>query len=175
MLEVINVEQWMFTPPRRLLRCSTWRVARQATGLLLGPTGSGKSTLLGIIAGQLRPHRGVIRWRGSALADHCSQTLTRWAQRHVHRVDGDRIQHVATCPTVLRGLDSRRQRPTLVLVDELSRGLRVTDFEQQLLRLKAHWHQRVTLVIAEHVQHKARLHRHFPASTQFVLGCETGR
>jgi len=46
------------------LRSLSLRFEPSTMVALIGPNGSGKSTLFGVLAGQLRPSAGTIRWRG---------------------------------------------------------------------------------------------------------------
>lgn len=54
---------------------------------LIGPNGSGKTTLFNLLAGQLRPSAGTVRWRG--------QEITTWAPHRRCRAGINRTFQVA--------------------------------------------------------------------------------
>ena len=69
--------------------------AREVT-LLLGPSGSGKTTLLQVMGCMLRPTAGEVLLRGTSLAGHSLEELTRLRLRHFGFV----FQHYNLFPTL---------------------------------------------------------------------------
>jgi len=81
-------------------------VGAGVTGVF-GPSGSGKSTLLALIAGLLRPRRGVIRADGDVLVDTASDRFVPPWQRHFGLVfqDGQLFPHLTVRKNLLYGHD----------------------------------------------------------------------
>lgn len=74
---------------------------------VFGPSGSGKSTLLALIAGLLRPGRGVIRADGDVLVDTASDRFVPPWERHFGLVfqDGQLFPHLTVRRNLLYGHD----------------------------------------------------------------------
>jgi molybdate transport system ATP-binding protein len=81
-----------------------------STGIC-GPSGCGKSTLLALIAGLLRPHRGVLRFDGVTLVDTAAGTWVPPWRRHFALVfqDGQLFPHLTVRENLLYGY--RRRAP----------------------------------------------------------------
>ncbi|HEY5849268.1 MAG TPA: ATP-binding cassette domain-containing protein [Lysobacter sp.] len=81
-------------------------VGAGVTGLF-GPSGSGKSTLLALIAGLLRPSRGVIRADGDVLVDTATDAFVPPWDRHFGLVfqDGQLFPHLTVRRNLLYGHD----------------------------------------------------------------------
>ena len=64
---------------------------------LFGPSGSGKTTLLHVVAGLIRPHRGMVRVEGRVLADTASGTFLPPHRRRIGYVfqDGRLFPHLS--------------------------------------------------------------------------------
>ena len=79
-----------------------------ATGVF-GPSGCGKSTLLAIIAGLLKPQRGMLRLDGELLVDTAARLFVPAWQRHVALVfqDGQLFPHLSARENLLYGYRRR--------------------------------------------------------------------
>lgn len=79
-----------------------------ATGVF-GPSGCGKSTLLAIIAGLLKPQRGMLRLDGELLVDTAAGLFVPAWQRHVALVfqDGQLFPHLSARENLLYGYRRR--------------------------------------------------------------------
>lgn len=65
------------------LRGATLAVGAGERVAIVGPSGAGKSTLLYAAVGLLKPHAGVVRYRGQALAAMPDRELSAWRRKHV--------------------------------------------------------------------------------------------
>jgi molybdate transport system ATP-binding protein len=85
-------------------------LAPGATGIC-GPSGSGKSTLLALIAGLLRPQRGLLEFAGTRLVDVAAGAFVPPWRRHFALVfqDGQLFPHLTVEDNLLYGL--RRRAP----------------------------------------------------------------
>lgn len=73
MIEVESIT-FGYTPGAPIFEDFTWRAGRNESWVILGPSGCGKSTLLSLLAGLLRPQRGVVRIDGQVLTRPRPQT-----------------------------------------------------------------------------------------------------
>jgi molybdate transport system ATP-binding protein len=82
-----------------------------ATGIC-GPSGSGKSTLMALLAGLLRPTRGVLAFNGETLVDTARHRFVPAWRRHFALVfqDGQLFPHLSVQDNLLYGY--RRLGPT---------------------------------------------------------------
>jgi molybdate transport system ATP-binding protein len=83
-------------------------VGSGATGIS-GPSGCGKSTLLALIAGLLRPDRGLLQFRGEVLVDTSRGRITPAWQRRFALVfqDGQLFPHLSVQDNLLYGYRRR--------------------------------------------------------------------
>lgn len=73
MIEVEGIT-FAYTPGKPIFEDFTWTAGRNEAWVILGPSGCGKSTLLSLLAGLVRPQRGVIRVDGQPLTRPRPQT-----------------------------------------------------------------------------------------------------
>ncbi|WP_299025279.1 ATP-binding cassette domain-containing protein [uncultured Thermanaerothrix sp.] len=73
---MIKVEDvtFAYTPGKPIFEHFTWAAGHNEAWVILGPSGCGKSTLLSLLAGLLRPQRGLIRIDGQPLTRPRPQT-----------------------------------------------------------------------------------------------------
>ncbi len=117
MIEVESIT-FGYTPGAPIFEDFAWRAGRNESWVILGPSGCGKSTLLSLLAGLLRPQRGVIRIDGQVLTRPRPQTgliiqdygLLPWATVRENVRLGLRIRNFYGADGVHAPLD---YRPTL--------------------------------------------------------------
>ncbi|HEY5803994.1 MAG TPA: ATP-binding cassette domain-containing protein [Lysobacter sp.] len=112
-------------------------VGSGVTGVF-GPSGSGKSTLLALIAGLLRPSRGVIRADGDVLVDTATGSFVPPWDRHFGLVfqDGQLFPHLTVRRNLLYGHDRippQMRRHDLQSVAELLELVHLLDRRPALL------------------------------------------
>jgi molybdate transport system ATP-binding protein len=93
---------------------------------LVGPSGSGKTTLLNIVAGIVRPDRGMVQLNGDVLSDTTSAARAReiWVPSHRRRIgyvfqDPRLFPHLTVRQNLLYGRWFRKRVPGGMELDEI--------------------------------------------------------